>query len=65
MLTLLVGTGLYLTVLLKGLQFRVLPLAFRIIFHKDFDGNTVDARCKPRSTDQCQLWRNLGGSLVK
>ncbi len=35
MLTLLVGTGLYLTILLKGLQFRVLPLAFRMIFHKD------------------------------
>jgi AGCS family alanine or glycine:cation symporter len=35
MLTLLVGTGLYLTILLKGLQFRVLPLAFRLIFHKD------------------------------
>ncbi|MFA6179599.1 MAG: sodium:alanine symporter family protein [Candidatus Methylopumilus sp.] len=34
MLTLLVGTGLYLTVLLKGLQFRVLPLAFRLIFSK-------------------------------
>jgi len=35
MLTLLVGTGLYLTILLKGLQFRVLPLAFRMILHKD------------------------------
>lgn len=35
MLTLLVGTGLYLTVLLKGVQFRALPLAFRLIFHKD------------------------------
>jgi alanine or glycine:cation symporter, AGCS family len=35
MLTLLVGTGLYLTILLKGLQFRVLALAFRMIFHKD------------------------------
>lgn len=35
MLVLLVGTGIYLTVLLKGLQFRVLPLAFRLIFHKD------------------------------
>jgi len=35
MLTLLVGTGLYLTVLLRGLQFRALPLAFRLIFHKD------------------------------
>ncbi len=35
MLTLLVGTGLYLTFLLKGLQFRALPLAFRLIFHKD------------------------------
>ena len=35
MLTLLVGTGLYLTILLKGLQFRALPLAFRLIFHKD------------------------------
>lgn len=35
MLTLLVGTGLYLTVLLRGLQFRALPLAVRLIFHKD------------------------------
>ncbi|MGR9013030.1 MAG: alanine/glycine:cation symporter family protein [Gammaproteobacteria bacterium] len=36
MLTLLVGTGLYLTILLKGLQFRVLPMALRMIFHKDY-----------------------------
>jgi len=35
MLTLLVGTGLYLTVLLKGVQFRALPLAFRLVLHKD------------------------------
>ena len=35
MLTLLVGTGLYLTILLKGMQFRVLPHAFRLIFQKD------------------------------
>jgi alanine or glycine:cation symporter, AGCS family len=35
MLTLLVGTGLYLTILLRGLQFRALPLAFRLIWHKD------------------------------
>jgi len=35
MLTLLVGTGLYLTVILKGLQFRALPHALRLIFHKD------------------------------
>lgn len=35
MLILLVGTGIYLTVLLKGLQFRALPLALRLIFHKD------------------------------
>lgn len=35
MLILLVGTGLYLTVLLKGMQFRVLPHAFKLIFHKD------------------------------
>lgn len=35
MLALLVGTGLYLTVLLRGLQFRALPLAFRLIWHKD------------------------------
>ena len=41
MLFLLVGTGLYLTILLKGLQFRALPLAFRLIFHKDhgYDGD--------------------------
>lgn len=35
MLTLLVGTGLYLTIILKGLQFRVLPHAFRLIWAKD------------------------------
>jgi AGCS family alanine or glycine:cation symporter len=35
MLTLLLGTGLYLTFLLKGMQFRALPLAFKLIFHKD------------------------------
>lgn len=35
MLILLVGTGLYLTILLRGMQFRVLPHAFRLIFHKD------------------------------
>lgn len=35
MLILLVGTGLYLTVLLKGMQFRALPHAFRLIFHKE------------------------------
>jgi AGCS family alanine or glycine:cation symporter len=41
MLALLVGTGLYLTVLLRGLQFRALPLAFKLIFHKDH-GHTGD-----------------------
>jgi alanine or glycine:cation symporter, AGCS family len=35
MLTLLVGTGLYLTIMLKGMQFRVLPHALRLIFSKD------------------------------
>ena len=35
MLTLLLGTGLYLTILLKGMQFRALPLAFKLIFNKD------------------------------
>ena len=37
MLTLLVGTGLYLTILLKGMQFRALPHALRLIFHKDHE----------------------------
>lgn len=35
MLTLLLGTGLYLTILLKGMQFRALPLALKLIFHKE------------------------------
>jgi alanine or glycine:cation symporter, AGCS family len=35
MLILLVGTGLYLTIILKGLQFRVLPMALRMIFHRE------------------------------
>lgn len=37
MLILLVGTGIYLTFLLRGMQFRALPHAFRLIFHKDHD----------------------------
>lgn len=39
MLILLVGTGLYLTILLKGLQFRVLPHALKLIFHKEPSAN--------------------------
>jgi len=35
MLTLLVGTGLYLTIILKGMQFRALPHAFKLIFQKE------------------------------
>lgn len=35
MLMLLVGTGLYLTILLKGMQFHALPLAFKLIFRKE------------------------------
>ncbi|HQN65980.1 MAG TPA: sodium:alanine symporter family protein [Methylophilus sp.] len=35
MLVLLVGTGIYLTFILKGLQFRALPLAFKLILQKD------------------------------
>ncbi len=35
MLTFLVGTGLYLTIILKGLQFRALPHAIKLIWTKD------------------------------
>jgi len=35
MLVLLVGTGVYLTIILKGLQFRALGHAFRLVFDKD------------------------------
>lgn len=35
MLALLVGTGLYLTIILKGMQFRALPHALSLIFAKD------------------------------
>ncbi len=37
MLILLVGTGLYLTIILKGMQFRALPHALKLIFHKEPD----------------------------
>lgn len=43
MLTLLVGTGLYLTILLKGIQFRVLPHAFRLIFKKKHMKKVISA----------------------
>ncbi|MGP1579568.1 MAG: alanine/glycine:cation symporter family protein [Wolinella sp.] len=35
MLVLLVGTGIYLTILLRGVQFWALFRAFRLIFHKE------------------------------
>lgn len=38
MLILLVGTGIYLTILLKGMQFWALPYALKLIFHKEHDG---------------------------
>ncbi len=38
MLILLVGTGLYLTIILKGMQFWALPHAMKLIFHKEHDG---------------------------
>ena len=37
MLVLLVGTGIYLTILLKGMQFWSLPHAMKLIFHKEPD----------------------------
>ncbi|MDP2003238.1 MAG: alanine/glycine:cation symporter family protein [Desulfurivibrionaceae bacterium] len=39
MLVLLVGTGLYLTVILRGMQFRVLPHALRLIWRKEHAGD--------------------------
>ncbi|MFA7384220.1 MAG: sodium:alanine symporter family protein [Desulfurivibrionaceae bacterium] len=39
MLTLLVGTGLYLTVILRGMQFSALPHAMRLIWHKEHTGD--------------------------
>jgi len=39
MLVLLVGTGLYLTIILKGLQFRALPHAFKLIWQKEHAGD--------------------------
>ena len=38
MLLLLVGTGVYLTIILKGMQFWALPHALKLIFDKDEDG---------------------------
>lgn len=38
-LFLLVGTGLYLTVILRGVQFHALPHAFRLIWHKEHAGD--------------------------
>jgi AGCS family alanine or glycine:cation symporter len=39
MLALLVGTGLYLTVILRGMQFRALPHALRLIWQKEHVGD--------------------------
>ena len=39
MLILLVGTGLYLTILLRGMQFRVLPYALKLILQKELSQN--------------------------
>ena len=37
MLILLVGTGVYLTIILKGMQFWALPHAIKLIFKKEDD----------------------------
>ncbi|MHB9116672.1 MAG: alanine/glycine:cation symporter family protein [Burkholderiales bacterium] len=39
MLALLVGTGLYLTIILRGMQFRALPHALKLIWHKEHAGD--------------------------
>lgn len=39
MLILLVGTGVYLTFILKGLQFRALDHAFKLVFDRDLKGH--------------------------
>jgi len=39
MLILLVGTGLYLTVILRGMQFRALPHALKLIWHREHAGD--------------------------
>ena len=39
MLILLVGTGLYLTIILKGMQFRALPHALKLIWQKEHAGD--------------------------
>ncbi len=39
MLVLLVGTGLYLTIILKGMQFRALPHALKLIWQKEHAGD--------------------------
>ncbi len=36
---LLLGTGLYLTLLLRGVQFRAFIHAFKLVFHKEHDGD--------------------------
>lgn len=41
LLVLLVGTGLYLTVLLGGVQFRLLPLALKLAFSKKQDDKST------------------------
>jgi AGCS family alanine or glycine:cation symporter len=38
MLILLVGTGIWLTILLKGIQFRLLPYALRLTFSREREG---------------------------
>lgn len=39
MLILLVGTGVYLTIILRGLQFRALGHAFKLVFDRDLKGH--------------------------
>ena len=38
MLILLIGTGIWLTILLKGIQFRLLPYALRLTFSREREG---------------------------
>ncbi len=60
MLLLLIGNGLFLTVALKGLQFRYLPYAFKLVLFPDRE---KDSRAKGDISNFESLMTALAGSI--
>lgn len=65
MLILLIGTELYLAVILKGLQFRALPHALKMIFHKELGQGDISHFAAPMTAPAATVGiGNIVGAML-